>query len=316
MATFDRTALQRVIAVINNKGGVGKSTICSNLGGILAANGWRVLVIDLDPQGNLGLDLSYYQTDRDDNGTSLSKTLMFGDELGIVKEVRKNLDVVPGGSAVELAGNALAAQFGQGGDAGAAIRLRLAAALAAVGDRYDVVLLDCPPGSDVVQTMAMAAARWILIPSKSDDASLEGLELTANRIDRVIDINPDVDLLGVINFASSSSAHKVREKFADKVVAKLGGEAARPAVFKAYVSHAEAAAEAVREKRILFHELETKVKSGEKWYEALKRGAKPESAGPTSAGSVAQSLFAVTQEFIARLAEKEAQAESEEAAHV
>jgi chromosome partitioning protein len=307
---FERSNLQRVVAVINNKGGVGKTTLCANIGGILANAGWRVLIIDLDPQGNLGLDLGYHGTELDDDGAGLSKALLFGETLAPVKSIRPNLDVVPGGRLVNHIARSLGQQMGESGNASAQTRLSLASSLAPIGEDYDVVLLDCPPNTDVIQTLAVAAARYILIPTKADTASLQGLTLTAERLEQVIDINPDVDLLGVIIFASGASATSVRGGFADSVVAELGGEAARGKVFENYVRHAEAVAMAAREKRMLVHELDAKVKTGEKWYEAIKQGKKHEAPGPQSSGTVADSLVAVTQEFIARLTQKEEQAVS------
>ncbi|WIB65614.1 ParA family protein [Curtobacterium sp. MCBD17_040] len=303
--TFDRSDLQRVVAVINNKGGVGKTTLCANIGGILAEAGWRVLIVDLDPQGNLALDLGYRHSEGDDGGEGLSKSLLFGDAVKPVKNVRPNLDVVPGGSEVEFIDKGLGPRMSQSGDVAVAARLSLAKALAPVGANYDVILLDCPPNTDAVQMIAIAAARYFLIPAKADDASIEGLTLTARRSDKVLDINPDIDLLGVVNFASSTSAKNVRKEFADDVVKALNGEEARATVFESYVRHSEATAKAARAKGLLVHELDKSVKNGEKWYEALRRGVKHVSPGPQSAGNVADSLYAVTQEFIARLTQKE-----------
>ncbi len=85
--------LQRSIAVSNGKGGVGKTSVASHLAGIAAAAGWKVLAVDLDPQGNLGQDLGYYQADRGDSGRSLSDAVIDGTELVPLRDVRPNLDV-------------------------------------------------------------------------------------------------------------------------------------------------------------------------------------------------------------------------------
>ncbi|MBF4588024.1 ParA family protein [Curtobacterium sp. VKM Ac-2887] len=306
-SSIDRTNLQRVVAVINNKGGVGKTTLCANVAGIMGEGNWRVLVVDLDPQGNLGLDFGYHGTDRDDDGAGLSKALLYGDLLQPI-EVRPNVEVVPGGRLVEYINTSLAQQFGQSGEAATRARLSLASALAKIGDQYDLILLDCPPNTDIIQSIAVAAARYILIPAKADEASYQGLTLTAERLDKVIDINPEVDLLGVVNFDSSASETVVRRDFAESVVQALGGEEARASVFETYVRHSGSTAKATREKRLLVHELDKKVKTGEKWYESIKRGVKHVAPGPQSAGSVADSLYAVTQELIVRLTEKEEEA--------
>ncbi|MBF4577867.1 ParA family protein [Frondihabitans sp. VKM Ac-2883] len=305
---IDRNYLQRVVAVINNKGGVGKTTLCANMGGLLAENGWRVLIVDLDGQGNLGLDLGYGGGEDDDNGAALSKSLVFGDDPVPIKNVRPGLDVIPGGTVIEQITASLAQQIGRGADETLKARLSLATMLAKISSNYDLILLDCPPNDDVIQSIAVAAARYILIPAKAEKASRQGVTLTAKRLDRVLDINPDLDLLGVVIFGSATSEVRVRKKFEDEVVADLGGEPAVGSVFQSYVKHAGATAKAARDKGVLVHELDEQVRSSGKWYEALKLGQKYESPGPQSAGTVADSLFAVSQEFIARLTEKEQEA--------
>ncbi|MEG8037670.1 ParA family protein [Sphingomonas sp. LR61] len=179
--TIDRSSLQRVVAVINNKGGVGKTTLCANIGGILAEAGWRVLVIELDPQGNLGLDLSYRDADGDDKGSGLSKAVLFGDRLQPLKDVRQNLDVLPGGEHIEILDKGISPRMSQSGTEGTAARLSLATSLSVIADDYDLILLDCPPNIDSIQMLAVAAARYILIPAKADDASIDGLRPTARR---------------------------------------------------------------------------------------------------------------------------------------
>ena len=314
--TLDRSSLQRVVAVINNNGGVGKTTLCANIGGILAEANWRVLILELDPQGNLGLDLGYRHTDGDDKGSALSKSVLFGDTLIPLKNVRPNLDVLPGGEHIEILDKGISPRMSQSGSEGTAARLSLAKSLAAIGDNYDLILLDCPPNIDSIQMLAVAAARYILIPAKADDASIDGLRLTARRLDKVVDINPEVDLLGVVNFDSSTSETKVRQEFSDDIVEALESEEARKFIFTSYVRHSGATAKAARKKRVLVHELEKSVQKQEKWYEALRRGAKHISAGPQAAGNVADSLYAVTQELTARLTAAEAEVAETEGSHV
>lgn len=92
-----RSRLRRVIAVMNRKGGVGKTSITSNLAGVLAQAGYKVLAIDLDQQGNLGDDLGYRHTDYNDHGAALFFALNSGNPLAPAKGIRENLDVVPAG---------------------------------------------------------------------------------------------------------------------------------------------------------------------------------------------------------------------------
>lgn len=309
---FDRSDLQQVVAVINGKGGVGKTTITANVGGLLAASGWRVLAVDTDPQGNLGFDLGYADTDRDDDGKELSKALVYGDAPKPLKDVRPGLDVLPGGHHLEGAAATLATKIGKGGFNSIEGRLALATALAQIARDYDIILLDCPPNIDVLQTVAVAAARYVLIPSRSDAASRKGLTLTANRLDQVIDLNPDLDLLGIVLFGTSQSAKRIRQEAVEEVNEILGVTDADDIVFQNFISHSEATAKKARDRGLLVHELDDAVRAAPKWYELVKKGQKVESPGPASAQSVADSLQAVTQELVARFTARVEAAEKEQ----
>jgi len=88
----NRPALGRVVAVVNGKGGVGKTTITANVGGLLASSGYRVLLVDLDPQGNLGEELGYTGHPSDDRGRALAQALVFGGSLVPEADVRQGLE--------------------------------------------------------------------------------------------------------------------------------------------------------------------------------------------------------------------------------
>lgn len=307
--SFDRTDLQQVIAIVNGKGGIGKTTLSANIAGLLAASGWRVLVVDLDGQGNLGLDLGYAETERDDDGEALSKALIFGEEPKPVKDVRPNLDVLPGGRHLDAVSSTMQPRFAKPGRDGKAARLALASALAQISGEYDMVILDCPPKDDVLQSLAVAAARFILIPARTDRGSLKGLKLTADRLEDVEDINPDVDLLGVVLFDSSHASTRIRREFIAEVERDLGATPDDAIVFESFVRNGQGTATAARNKGMLVHEVEDAVKKSPKWFEALKSGAKPENAGPRSAGTVAESMQAVAQELVARFTSKQESAD-------
>lgn len=304
---IDRESLQRVVAIINNKGGVGKTTLTTNIGGLLAESGWRVLIVDLDHQGNAGLDLGYRGSDIDDDGRALAKALQFPDEKLEPLAVRENLDVLIGGHFLEGAATVLSQGINRSRPDDP--RIAVATILASISDNYDIVLLDCPPSSDVIQSAAVTAARYVLIPVKTDRASLEGLALTASRLDAVIDLNPDVELLGIVLFGTNTSSSKVRDEFIGQIVETLiedgspeeARDAARKSVFTAYLRHAEATANAARNKGVLVHQLENQVRQGPKWYEQLRAGKTAERIGPASAKSVADDLQAITQELVTRL---------------
>ena len=182
---LDRGALSRVIAVINGKGGVFKTSLVANVGGLLAEGGSRVLLVDLDPQGNLAEDLGY--ADQGDGGRSLAASLCFGGEPDLLTGVRANLDVIAGGPHLDDAAAFLGAKAQKDRDAA---QLALAKLLASVAGEYDLVLLDCPPGNEPLQAAAVAAARYALVPLKTDMSSRKGVAAVAARMDSVVGLNP------------------------------------------------------------------------------------------------------------------------------
>jgi len=304
MATaFERSKLFRVCAIINGKGGVGKTTLTANIGGLLALGGWRVLLVDLDFQGDLGRDLGYRGTDRDDDGAGLSKALQFTDDVPrILKDVRPGLDVISGGSLVEGAAAALSAKMARSGANSA--HMAVANMLNHVAQDYDIVLLDCPPSNEVIQSAAVAAARYVVIPTRTDSAGIDGLATTAARFDGVIGLNPGLDLLGVIIFDSGVSATNVRSSAARAIAERLGVENAEDLIFSGYVRHAEAVAHAARERGSLVHELDDAFQAAPKWYELIGKGSK-EAVPPRSSTGIADSLQEIANELTDRIAAKE-----------
>lgn len=298
-------ALRRVIALINGKGGVLKTTLTANVGGLLAASGYRVLIADLDPQGNLAEDLGYTGTDVDDEGKNLAQALAFGEPLTPVQGVRENLDVLPGGAHLELATAALTSKAAKD-PVGA--KLALATALEPIADQYDMILLDCPPGDETLQTAAAAAARWLLIPVKSDASSRKGMAAVMNRLNAVLGDNTELDLLGVVLTAVGTSAKSVQKQARLAIAASFGGS--EDVVFDKTVRHSEATAQATRERGMLVHELDTVVQNGPKWYEVIRGDAQAQDLAPRSSTSVADDLLGVAQELVSRITA----AENEEAA--
>ncbi|MCX8456544.1 ParA family protein [Paenarthrobacter ureafaciens] len=301
---IDRTGLERVCALVNGKGGVLKTTLTANLGGLLAVSGWHVLLVDFDPQGNLGLDLGYRHQSDDDDGLSMAQSLMFGAPLKPLKNVRPNLDVVPGGSHLDQAAAGLVSLAGKDGQKA---KLALAAALSPIAGEYDIIFIDCPPGNEPLQLAALGSAAQIIVPTKTDRGGREGLLQVAKRLESVVDVNPGIDLLGVVIAATSSSARAVQRTVREAIVEAFGTE---EVLFENMVRHAEAPAQAVRERGMLVHELEEQVNSGPKWYEVLRGTAKAGPSQPRSAGNVAEDLHRVAQELVARLEAAESRSAS------
>jgi chromosome partitioning protein len=292
---FDRTGMDRICGFVNGKGGVLKTTLTANIGALLAVSGWRVLLIDMDPQGNLGLDLGYRHSDLDDEGSGLAQSLMFGSKLAPLKNIRDNLDVVPGGAYLDQAAAGLVSLATK--DPGKA-KLGLARALAPISADYDIVLIDCPPGNEPLQVAALGAAAYVVVPTKTDKAGREGLIGVAKRLDTVLDVNPNLDLLGVIITATTSTATNVHRTARDAITEVFGTDAV---LFNGMVRYAEATAQAARDRGVLVHELEEQVKASPKWYEVLRGTAEAGQTQPRSAANVAEDLYQIAHELVARL---------------
>jgi len=152
--------MRRVVAIANGKGGVGKTTLTAGLAGQAASEGRRVLVVDTDPQGNLGRDLGYGLQD----GSSLSLAITHGLPVEVNRGVRDGLDVVPGGPALWDVGAAFTSRGARGaslpGLRPAVDRVRPVGTDAG----YDLVLIDTPPGEPILQELVFAAADYLIIP--------------------------------------------------------------------------------------------------------------------------------------------------------
>ncbi|WP_458117309.1 ParA family protein [Arthrobacter sp. D2-10] len=291
--------LDRVVAIVNGKGGVGKTTITANIGGMLAASGYRVLLVDMDPQGNLAEELGYTDSDANDDGMALAQTLVFGTAAQPALNIRENLDVLIGGSHLDMAaaGLTLKAQKDP-----IAAKAALATSLQALSEDYDLIFIDCPPGQETLQQAALAAARWALIPVKTDASSRKGLRDVARRLDAVVALNPNLDLLGIVLFGVNRSAKRVSENAREAIRNDLGSGAP---IFNTSIRHAEASAQESRERGLLAFELEEAVLAAPKWWE-IRRGSTPHD-GPRSrsAVGVAEDFQALGEEIVARITQSE-----------
>lgn len=290
--------LGRSVLVANQKGGVGKSSIVAAVAGMVARPRTRVLVVDADPQGNVSrLDLGV----EGDRGRGLAMALQYGVELEPVRDVRPGLDVIPGGPL--LAGIPAAAATTEV-SLQDNLRATLGSLSAAAG--YSLVLIDSGPGDATILDSLLQTARYLLVPSTDDSASLEGVELLAKRYLRARRDGADVELLGVVLFNANLRATARNRMVLEAIDQMLEGSGAQR--FEAIVRSDKAAAIDLRARGLTPKEL-VGVAAGEKQnrLSALRSGRPLSgdrlwSRDPTGLATDYQEL---AREVLARLAERE-----------
>lgn len=177
--------MTRSIAVFNQKGGVGKTTTVINLADALANKGHRVLILDLDPQGNATSGLNIEK-----DSEEMIYDYLLGAEGDFAVQVKDNLSIIPSGAG--LAG--IEIEFARRDDWQTVLKDRIAEL-----EDYDYIVMDCPPSLGILSILALTAADGILIPVQCEYYALEGLSQLMESIQLVRGgFNPDLEIEGVL----------------------------------------------------------------------------------------------------------------------
>jgi chromosome partitioning protein len=211
--------MAHILAVANQKGGVGKTTTSVNLAAGLAQSGRRVLLVDLDPQGNatMGSGVNKSKLER----TVYHVLLGLGDAGNIRMRVESGYDLIPANR--DLAGAEVELVNLPNREA------RLRSALERIGADYDFILIDCPPSLSLLTVNAFAAAEEVLIPMQCEYYALEGLSDLVGTIKRVrAHLNPRLEIAGLLrtmfdprNTLAHQVSQQLEQHFGDKVYRTL-----------------------------------------------------------------------------------------------
>lgn len=304
------TGPARAILAANQKGGVGKTTTVAAVGEMIAAagkRGRRVLLVDGDPQANLTVEDLGVQGDQ---GRSLAQTLQYASPLEPVRNIRENLDIIPGGPQLAILGAAANVMVEHGVDM--ALNLQTQLAELCEREQYDLVLIDSGPGDVPLLDTYLATANYLLIPTRDDQGSINGVERLATRFWRARKNGALIQLLGVVIFDVNPRATARNKEIFDQVSEMLDGSGSSP--FEVAIRTAKAEAVDMRNLHKTAGELVELARTDRKSrLSKLRDKESPErgmwSNDPTGLANDYQKL---TREIVSRLARYESAASTHE----
>jgi chromosome partitioning protein len=212
--------MKKIISVINQKGGVGKTTTVVNLSTALAQLGKKILVIDLDPQGNATTGLGKSNNENDKN---IYKAIIGQSDLKncIQSSCVKNLDII--GSNVNLSG--LEVETANNPNRAFLLKEILSEKNKELLDKYENIFIDCPPSLSLLTVMSLVVADELLVPLQTEFFALEGISQLVKTIERIkIKLNPTLEIRGILltmfdkrNKLSTQVDDEARKYFKEKV---------------------------------------------------------------------------------------------------
>ena len=278
------------LLVLNGKGGVLKTTLAAQVAGIAAMSGWKVLAVDLDQQANLSRDLGF--TDRSDGGRGLYQAIADGRPLVPIPDVRPGLDVIAAGpDTLKLYREITAPLFDE-----------LDRVLTPLAANYDLVVIDSPPGGENVHLAAMTSARFVLIPTQPDQASVDGLATVMRSMSAVRrSTNPTIEILGVVIGPVATTATRLRAETRARLHDHLGD---RVHVFDQTIRNAQLVAVHCRDTGSLVHEYEEAANSQPPWYKVSKEARRNTKSFSAAAPGLASDYQKLTDEILRRFTEQ------------
>lgn len=208
--------MAKIIAIANQKGGVGKTTSAVNLAASMAATKRKILLIDLDPQGNATMGSGIDKYDVEYSAYDLLVEDHPLDKI-IITDTSGGFDLIAGNGDITAAEVKMMEMYGR--------ELRLKNALSKVSDKYDYIFIDCPPSLNMLTVNAMAAANSVIVPMQCEYYALEGLTALMDTITQLASVvNPDLKIEGILrtmydprNRLANDVSEQLKHHFGDKV---------------------------------------------------------------------------------------------------